>query len=242
MQDISSKAVGIFATIISIEESRRREERLENLLADSMKQIRYMAENASVGLGIFSPDGLIQWSNTQLFAITGFDPEVSHQDVPSLIDLFADCDREVCEDVWRRLVSGEESNISIEVRLKRMYQPPSGNPEQARVTCRVTARIEDGKVESIMTIITDVSAFRWTEDCEARRATSAEAAKGQQEDFIDFVSHELRNPLSAIFQLAETIVTSMPTKNLVDTQALTEVIKENVENAATIIMCKYLCL
>lgn len=48
MQDISSRAVSIFATTISAEETRNRHERLEKSLADSMKQIRYMAENASV--------------------------------------------------------------------------------------------------------------------------------------------------------------------------------------------------
>jgi signal transduction histidine kinase len=139
------------------------------------------------------------------------------------------------------LLAGE-SNLSIEVRLKRLYRPPSGNAEPARVLCHSTCRIEEGEVKSVMTIITDVSAFRWAEASEARRATQAEEAKRLQEEFIDFVSHELRNPLSAIFQLAETILTSFPTTDnsvTASKDALTEALRSNIDNAATILLCAY---
>lgn len=61
MRDLSAKVSSVFASIISAEETRSREERLERHLADSMKQIRYMAENASVGMAYVSPDGIIRW-------------------------------------------------------------------------------------------------------------------------------------------------------------------------------------
>jgi signal transduction histidine kinase len=95
-------------------------------------------------------------------------------------------------------------------------------------------------VKSVMTIITDVSAFRWAEASEARRATEAEEAKRMQEEFIDFVSHELRNPLSAVFQLAETILTSFPIKDKgarITNAELTGALQNNIDNATTIIMC-----
>jgi hypothetical protein len=57
MRDLSLKVSSIFTAIISAEESRSRAERLEKHLADSMKQIRYLAENASVGMAYISPGG-----------------------------------------------------------------------------------------------------------------------------------------------------------------------------------------
>jgi signal transduction histidine kinase len=128
----------------------------------------------------------------------------------------------------------------MEVRLKRLYQPPSGEAEYARVLCHSSARLEDNEVKSVMTIITDVSAFRWAEASEARRATQAEEAKRLQEDFIDFVSHELRNPLSAIFQLAETILTSFPPNGIGQSTTnteLTDALRSNIDNASTILLC-----
>lgn len=61
MRDLSSKVSSIFASIISAEETKKREERLERDLADKMNQIRYMAENASVGMAYVSTDGVIRW-------------------------------------------------------------------------------------------------------------------------------------------------------------------------------------
>lgn len=92
-----------------------------------------------------------------------------------------------------------------------------------------------------MTFTSDVSAFRWAELSEARKAAEASEAKRKQEEFIDLVSHELRNPLSAIFQLADTIINSFPKTDRVDgalgNADLKEALKTNIENANTILMC-----
>jgi signal transduction histidine kinase len=90
-----------------------------------------------------------------------------------------------------------------------------------------------------MTFTTDVSAFKWAESAEARRADQANEDKRQQEEFIDFISHELRNPLSAIFQLAETIITSYPSAEGLEASSseLSLVLKQNIDYANTILMC-----
>jgi signal transduction histidine kinase len=238
MRDLSSKLSSIFTAILSAEETRRRAERLEKQLADSMKQSQYMAECASVGMARISPDGIIRWANPEFYSITGHTREEDSQYF-SFLDVYVDEDRPKALNVWTCLMAGQ-NNLSEELKLKRLYQPPTGDAEPARVLCNSSARVEDGKLQTVFLFITDVSNFRWAEASEARKAIQAEEAKRQQEEFIDFVSHELRNPLSAIFQLAETIVTSFPvSEHGTNTSSgeLAEAIRGNIDNANTIIMC-----
>tara|TARA_R110002060_G_scaffold76694_2_gene87309 strand:+ start:54 stop:1052 length:999 start_codon:yes stop_codon:yes gene_type:complete len=119
-----------------------------------------------------------------------------------------------------------------------MFNPPSGDPEPAIVLIHSFRVVEEGRLKSLMAFTTDVSAFKWAEASEARKAAAAQEAKRQQEEFIDFVSHELRNPLSAIFQLAETIITSFPADGNAITQSqLIDALNGNIDNAKTILMC-----
>jgi signal transduction histidine kinase len=57
--------------------------------------------------------------------------------------------------------------------------------------------------------MTDISALKWAERAEARKAQDAYEAKKQQEEFIDIVSNEMRNPLAAILMSADSITKSM---------------------------------
>ena len=56
-----------------------------------------------------------------------------------------------------------------------------------------------------MACTTDISKLKWAHNFQARLATEAREAKRQQEAFIDMVSHEMRNPLSAIVHCADGI-------------------------------------
>ncbi|CAL3962736.1 unnamed protein product [Diplocarpon coronariae] len=238
MQDLCAKMSSIAATILSAEETRKREANLQKELAHRMRQIRYMAENASVGMQYIAVDGNHIWANDEYYRLTEHPRGEEMQYALSFLDVFTDEDRPTALDIWERLLQGE-TNISYQLRLKRQFIPPSGNPEPAVVLLHAFRVMEEGVLESVMAFTSDVSAFKWAETSEARKAAEAQEAKRQQEEFIDFVSHELRNPLSAIFQLAETIMTSNPTSAVVDaTEAeLIDTLKDNIENAETILMC-----
>jgi signal transduction histidine kinase len=56
--------------------------------------------------------------------------------------------------------------------------------------------------------VTDISKQKWAEDVQKRRTDSALESKKHLEHFIDTTSHEMRNPLSAIMQCADGILTS----------------------------------
>jgi signal transduction histidine kinase len=90
-----------------------------------------------------------------------------------------------------------------------------------------------------MTCTTEISQLKWAESFEARKAADAREAKRQQEEIIDIISHEMRNPLSAIFQCADMIQNSLKeykTKESTET-ALMDLLVSNTEHAAIILMC-----
>jgi signal transduction histidine kinase len=58
--------------------------------------------------------------------------------------------------------------------------------------------------------VTDISKQKWAENVQKRRTDSALESKKHLEHFIDTTSHEMRNPLSAIMQCADGILTSYP--------------------------------
>lgn len=68
---------------------------------------------------------------------------------------------------------------------------------------------EDGSIKSIMGTLVDISQFKWAENVQKLRTEEALEAKRQQENFIDMTSHEMRNPLSAVVQCADSTVTSL---------------------------------
>ncbi|PBP18581.1 hypothetical protein BUE80_DR010636 [Diplocarpon rosae] len=238
VQDLCSKMSSIAATILSAEETRKRETNLQKELAHRMRQIRYMAENASVGMQYIAVDGNHLWANDEYYRLTEHPRGEELQYALSFLDVFIDEDRSTALGIWERLLQGE-TDISYQLRLKRQFIPPSGNPEPAVVLLHAFRVVEEGVLESVMAFTSDVSAFKWAETSEARKAAEAQEAKRQQEEFIDFVSHELRNPLSAIFQLAEIIMTSCPTAAVgsATESELSSALKDNIENAETILMC-----
>jgi len=85
----------------------------------------------------------------------------------------------------------------------------------------------------------DISAQKWAEQTEARKAHDAREAKKQQEEFIDIVSHEMRNPLSAILMSADSITNSLAeVKTLgISEDRLLSALQTNIDSATTIMTC-----
>jgi signal transduction histidine kinase len=236
IRDLSSRVSSIAASILSAEEIRRREDFLQKQLLDRQRRIQFLAQHAVFGMSYLTPDGKTAWANPQYYEITRL-PRTEDSRL-SFLDTFYEEDRPRALDAWNSVIH-DRVQLSFELRLKRNFIPPFGDPEPAVVRCHYAPVIEAGNLQSVMAFTTDVSETKWATSVEARRADRANEAKRQQEEFIDFVSHELRNPLSAIFQLAETIITSYPTSEELDlsNDELSQVVKQNIDNANTILMC-----
>lgn len=236
-RDVAAKVSSIAASVVSGEETRKREERVIRELRDSERQIRFMAQHATVGMQHCAIDGTTIWANDQFYKLTGL--VKSNEDYElSFLDIVIEEEKDRAMDAWKRLLGGEP-NISMEVRLKRMFTPPNGEPEHVCVLVLAFPYTENGEVKSTMSSITDISQLKWAESIEARKAADAREAKRQQEEFIDIVSHEMRNPLSAIFQCAEMIQSSLAGCEVKGTseEILLDALHSNADAASTILMC-----
>jgi hypothetical protein len=108
----------------------------------------------------------------------------------------------------------------------------------------------------------DISQFKWAESVQKRRIEEALEAKRQQEkynlssiwmtqpltciSFIDMNSHELRNPLSAVVQCADSVMASLehlltdttnPSSIRLNSTQVQDAINTSIDALQTIVSC-----
>lgn len=153
-------------------------------------------------------------------------------------------DQETSASLWPVLIN-EHKSVSVALRIKRKWTPPTNTddeqPEQENMWILANAYpvIENGQVTAVRASVTDISTYKWAEAASTRNASAAKEAKRLQENFIDIVSHEMRNPLSAITQLADSLSTSIDELHSGDGDlpAARIILESNVESAKTILLC-----
>lgn len=244
LQTIARQCSSTVAFAVDREAARLRAERLTRQLQDSEKQIREIAEFGPVGIARVATSGKLIWANDQFYSITGHSKAEENQYKKSFIDLFHADDKEASETMWQRLVDDRE-NINAPLRLARTWKPPhnldSTEDENQPVWILVSAYpiVEGSGVKAAAIAVTDISRFKWAETVQSRVASAAKEAKRLQENFIDIISHEMRNPLSAITQLSDGVSMSLDdfraTKQSV--KDATDIISSNVDSAKTILLC-----
>ncbi|RDI87556.1 hypothetical protein Vi05172_g2610 [Venturia inaequalis] len=202
--ELSRMVSSLLASAVGTQESMKRQKGLERDLAKSDIKIQHLVQHASVGMVHILLDGSTVWANEQYYSIIGLTPRDASKDF-SFFSQIVEEDLHIAEREWHSLLEGQE-NIQEELRMKRMYQPPVGDPVPATILIFGFPYIEDGQITSFMACMTDVSRLKWAENWQARLAQEAQEAKRQQESFIDVVSHEIRNPLSAIVHCVDSIV------------------------------------
>ncbi|KAF1998991.1 hypothetical protein P154DRAFT_405142, partial [Amniculicola lignicola CBS 123094] len=240
--DLTRMASSVLASAWDAENLRRKQERLQLELEFSDMKVRHLVQHASVGMVHAKKDGSIIWANEMFFALAG--GLLGNDNTPPvdrIYDVFLEEDRDKAAHVWRRILSGEP-DAAAELRLKRLFVPPVGDPQPAIIQILAFPYKEHGLTMSGMACTTEISRLKWAEAWQARIAADARAAKQQQEAFIDVVSHEMRNPLSAIVHCADTIsasISDIETKAYIDTipDAVLETLRDNVANAHTILDC-----
>lgn len=232
------------ASSIDREEAQVRAKRLAQQLEHSERSIREMAEWGPVGIVRYSLTGKIAWANDQYYEITGHGRDDEDHYELSFLDVIADEDRDMCADSWGSLAVQKEK-VTVPLRLKKTWKPPqdvdSREAEEQNVWVLANAYpiFEAGEVKAYAGSVTDISRFKWAEAVQSKSATAAKEAKRLQGNFIDMVSHEMRNPLSAITQLSDAISSALEeyektSKQEADARALLE---SNVDNANTILLC-----
>lgn len=239
MRDLASRLSSSMAFLVSLEESEKRQHSLENKLAASEHHIRYMADHLDIGLEHLGLDGKVLWANEHYFKIIGEKQtnEFSKLRLP-FKDHVLEEDQPKMYAAWKAVLEGVTTSTT-EFRMKRSWNPPFGSPVPATVLISAVPYMEDGEIKSIMACMTEVSRLKWAEAWQARAAQEAQEAKRQQSEFTDAISHEVRNPLTAMLQLANSISGSLEDYKHKNTSAeeYLHIIQENVEAAKTIMFC-----
>ncbi|KAH9842300.1 autoinducer 2 sensor kinase/phosphatase luxQ [Teratosphaeria destructans] len=243
---------------ITTEEAQLREQMLQQKLGDSESRLQHMAQNAPVGIQV-NADRLISWANDQFYNITGHDrAKIGVVDFTSVL---AHDEREKNLQWTEDLFNGSADSVR-EIRLQRHWTPPikedtEVEPSNAWMLVVCFPLIEDGEAKLLMGYVTDIrqvnnnqaaecpadvtlycySHQKWAENVQSRNAMLANLARRRQEEFIDITSHEMRNPLSAITQLADGIARSLETAHPETLQMWKSAAEESANAASTILAC-----
>lgn len=106
-------------------------------------------------------------------------------------------------------IKNQEVN-SIELRLKKTWHASDGRKAQGWVLASIFAEFTaEGMYQGCTGTLTDISEFKYAETLQSMRLEDAIEAKRQQENFIDMTSHEMRNPLSAMVQCADSSLSAV---------------------------------
>ena len=197
---------------LSREATERRQHILEQRASVSERRLRNLAQSAPVGMIQIGTDAKFEWANDQFYDITGLDR--SKVDMADFRNILADDERATSLASLERLLSGSTPRVTQEHRLARLSDPPVEEDEDvvqasAWILSTFLPVMESGRVTCLLGYIMDISHQKWAEGVQSRNAAAARLAKRRQEEFIDVTCHEMRNPLSAITQLADGIASSV---------------------------------
>ncbi|ERF75062.1 hypothetical protein EPUS_04844 [Endocarpon pusillum Z07020] len=198
-------------------------------------------------------EGQILYVNDKWHDITGM-PRAGHE-IPAMswLHMVYEPDLPVIEAEWSNLQAGK--SVSFEIRMKKEWQatnPFGGETLDLEYTwvLAMASQHTTKNGPTIMGCLIDINRQKWAEDFHKRKTEEAIQMKQQQERFIDMTSHEMRNPLSAIFQCSDSIVSlleyAMQIRGKGDSDrksseanemALLDSIKSCIEAAQTISLC-----
>lgn len=237
--DLSKQVASTVATAVTIEEAALRESKLQDQILESERQIRYMAQHSDIGMQQLSLDRKTIWANRHYLKVVGQHEDGGREHV-FFEDPFLEDDQAKALDTWQQVVQGQKAQ-TIELRLRKTYTTPHGGTMPTTILLSAFPYIPtDGKVKSVMACMTEVSRLKWAEAFQATVARDANQAKKMQSQFTDAISHEVRNPLSAMLQLADGILASAARwqeQQDCKSDETIQTVNEITDAAKTIILC-----
>ncbi|THZ05569.1 hypothetical protein D6C95_02763 [Aureobasidium pullulans] len=172
----------------------------------SEKNFTEMVHHAPIGMCMDRGDGYPVYVNDMYLDLLGTD-RTSFYDAAragfSWRSSVFENDADSIEDLWWSAVRGGKTT-SFEVRIK------TGISHRWLEVFVQQRYDENGMLVFIFSWLTDISARKLMEFVAEERLTEAIENKRASENFIDMISHEMRNPLSSILQLADSIPSTLP--------------------------------
>ncbi|KAK5051510.1 hypothetical protein LTR84_003162 [Exophiala bonariae] len=243
------------ASVVLFEEEIRKGERAAQLAAqdrielnnqlvartqqavEAENKFTRMAELAPVGMFIANIDGKITFVNDAWYDISSYPRDVQVRD--EWINYIVEEDQPKVKDMWNTMLL-KRRPVSMEFRFKTPWSDKLGNRGPTWVLTSISPeRNDDGILERIFGSMTDISVQKFAENLQTKRMEEAVELKRQQERYIDTTSHEMRNPLSAILQSADSITASLAELRMLAglTDSQKDIIDLTIDSAQTITLC-----
>ncbi|KAG9843877.1 histidine kinase, partial [Aureobasidium melanogenum] len=228
------------ASVVLLEQENKRQMQLKAQLSINELRFSRFAEMSNVAMWILEPNGTLVYGNqTWHDQMDLSDGSILTEDgQPMWMDCVADETKQAVADAWKSLTQ-DQISTNIEMCLK-----PNSKTKQYRwvLSSAFPELAEDGTLKAVWGCNTDISHQKLAEELKEQRLLDVLEAKRQSESFIDTVSHEMRNPLSAILQCADGVNTSVleargSSSNGKHTQFDREGVDYILESTQTIILC-----
>lgn len=228
------------------EKSRIRQIEVEQ----SEERFARLAADAPLGMYLLNPTGEPLYLNEAYFRILGFTREEFEENQRTGVgwaDRIHDDDKAKVGEAWLALAQ-YGTPLNLEYRIKKPWtyiDDASGLEMTGETWLQGTAIAEigiDGSVVAVQGFVTEISLKKASERLLSERLEDALEHKHQADRFIDMTSHEMRNPLSAILQSADGILTTLENNNRLgitcETTSMSDHVMETViDSAQTIILC-----
>jgi len=207
---------GMMIFMMDISELKWTEEQLRTKteeLQESESKYRNYAEHCPLGIVRTDGDGYVQFGNEAWHNVYSLDPEVLTSQSQPWLSFIVDEDVEPCRKFFRKL----QSRCGLEAVEYRLRDKPYMVSEAGETVSNdawvlmtgFSAFKDDGMIDHIDFWVMDISAQKMTNKILTGKMEEAVRLKNHQERFMDMISHEIRNPLSAVLHCGEEVVEAM---------------------------------
>ncbi|KAF2012779.1 two component histidine kinase 1 [Aaosphaeria arxii CBS 175.79] len=168
----------------------------EQVDAKQTQLFQQFAELLPNGLAILDSDAEAVFVNDNFFKLTTNRSSNEFRAWPESIDSMD----------YERVMSEYRTAFSSRNELRIEFRCAGSNDEESREWRLFLLRpLSEHAEAGFICAIVDITEIKHAQIAQEKAATEAQERKEQQERFIDMVSHEIRNPLSAVLHLAEEI-------------------------------------
>ncbi|KAF2621989.1 hypothetical protein BU25DRAFT_378719, partial [Macroventuria anomochaeta] len=230
----------------AIENAANLQQQLLNEIEAKEKKFQSFAERSDVAIFIMNAVGKYTYRNRRWYDMFEVAADVEDA-MQAWLNIGFPEDIAKCEGVFGKLVM-EKVPVVFELRTKMLWTPP---PELEQPECGVSQHHKwvlcsaypelgpDDELLEIVGSVTDISKQKWAEGIQKIRTDSALESKQHLEHFIDTTSHEMRNPLSAIMQCADGILSSysFSDRNPPSPTTYFDLLDQTLDSAQTIAQC-----
>ncbi|KAI4836996.1 hypothetical protein E4T44_08320 [Aureobasidium sp. EXF-8845] len=244
VQSISGCLTNIHASKLRESESLERLKELESW----ENRFANFAEMAPIA--IYFGSGVqpsLSYCNRSWFEMTGH-PVVPFEEVDWTSTIHEE-DVEIVRHHWDQALTLNGPS-SVQYRLKRRWTDTNGvsiGPMWVTVSTLPEHR-QDGSCAGIIGTMLDISALKFAETVQQTKFQEAMEAKRQSSNFIDMTSHEIRNPLGAVFHCSDALQETLSemaqlakgfglTEETDKGKRFQELIASSVDSVSTILSC-----